>query len=1375
MGKLNLSISLELVTKALESGAQRAKNALRSLQYQAVALAGAMGATASLSGLVRTMLETARQAGKAKIILRNVSQTAREYGDNLVFLRKLSSELGIDIIGATEAYAKLAGSANAANVSIEDQQKIFRNVSKAIAAFQLSGEESKLALMAITQMMAKGKVSAEELRRQLGERMPVAMEAMARAAEVKMDELDKLLKKGAINSRDVMAQFSEHLVGLIPSLDLDNLETDLGKLKNTFTGFTEKLGVYDAYRSIVKHTTSLIQSLQESWAGLVAFLSGLGGVLSAKPIASSYRRERDKIVQDAQRASEEYISVHKDRQRKEEQLAKADEVVAKKYDELQKAQDALADNAPNAKLQKRIDSYQSALVEEKRISEELSRSEARLQSLKSISPGGVLSTNTPVSEKFEREVSKLRGHLEEYKTLTEKKTRLESEILNAKSNGGKKSDISRLEKELNRANKAIAANDQAIANSRMRINQELTKAIELEEKRRVSLSEYRVRRQEAIAQQEAKIESDKNKQLTSLDAQRAKAQQALDAAREKQEKAMEEVTQAISQEKEKREEAVMQRFQSRYRSSLTAVKNMFRTAFSQIGSIIKSALSGLAIGAVTATIGWVITKMIELYNHSKQVKSMFADYKAEMQGVNVSTDSQIIKLNALYSLYEKNKNNVGERKKIEQEISSILGLQAGELDKQIAKYGTLGNYIKEISKLKLLDKRAEAYTDANVQAQNRQQEILKEIGASGASSFDVERALSLLNVHRLIGTKKYDSALSDWIKDNGSPTNEVKELARKFQPSAFGKNLGAEYSELSKVMQDSQANLEAVTKEITELKVALNGSNASTSGASTSVESDKKDKSPLQKATEKFIEGLKELDNQKKAGHFKGVQGESDYQTRLNELANRAKEEIGGILGSNAAHNKAYQQAQQILLSTDSKYTELRAEQAKEIAKQLRLQEQGVASERDVIRLRASHAKTELEYLLGKETLTETQRERIESLKSIIKQDGELANIDRYLQDSTLELSCIRKATGMKEQEYQLALARLYVDAMKRAAQAKDATDKERNDRVQKYGKKASENLPEPKYTPRDKTFDYSKTESQILLEDKEHLEQYIAKLEEANKHTGKWTQEIEYLISKAKTIDEAFKMSKVKEDIKELRKSISQTRMQGIKNVAQAAHNLQASFRSISEAFDPENEATSWERFFSVFNSVFQITDGILSMIEMLSTLKNLTTQLTAATESLNAMNKVKTAEEIAGAGSSAAAVTASSAAKAAANTVEAKTSMAAAGANIMKAHSWMPFVGVAIAGAMIGAMIATVARSGNSIPRYANGGIVPGTSYNGDRQLAYVNSGELILNTAQQGHLASALRGGQSKKIEVNVVGELRGKDVLKLVQSAERKANR
>lgn len=61
------------------------------------------------------------------------------------------------------------------------------------------------------------------------------------------------------------------------------------------------------------------------------------------------------------------------------------------------------------------------------------------------------------------------------------------------------------------------------------------------------------------------------------------------------------------------------------------------------------------------------------------------------------------------------------------------------------------------------------------------------------------------------------------------------------------------------------------------------------------------------------------------------------------------------------------------------------------------------------------------------------------------------------------------------------------------------------------------------------------------------------------------------------------------------------------------------------------------------------------------------------------------------------------------------------------------IPFVGAAMAVAAVTSLITAMA----AIPKFANGGIVGGSSYFGDKLLARVNSGELILNKKQQANL--------------------------------------
>lgn len=52
-----------------------------------------------------------------------------------------------------------------------------------------------------------------------------------------------------------------------------------------------------------------------------------------------------------------------------------------------------------------------------------------------------------------------------------------------------------------------------------------------------------------------------------------------------------------------------------------------------------------------------------------------------------------------------------------------------------------------------------------------------------------------------------------------------------------------------------------------------------------------------------------------------------------------------------------------------------------------------------------------------------------------------------------------------------------------------------------------------------------------------------------------------------------------------------------------------------------------------------------------------------------------------------------------------------------------------------------------------FATGGIVPGTSYRGDKVAAQVNSGEMILNAAQQGNLWNMINGGTGGGINMPI----------------------
>lgn len=105
------------------------------------------------------------------------------------------------------------------------------------------------------------------------------------------------------------------------------------------------------------------------------------------------------------------------------------------------------------------------------------------------------------------------------------------------------------------------------------------------------------------------------------------------------------------------------------------------------------------------------------------------------------------------------------------------------------------------------------------------------------------------------------------------------------------------------------------------------------------------------------------------------------------------------------------------------------------------------------------------------------------------------------------------------------------------------------------------------------------------------------------------------------------------------------------------------------------------------------------------------------------------------------------------AAKKAEANANAEAAATGAASSVSSIPFVGPAMAVAAIASVLAALA----AIPKFADGGIIGGSSFLGDKMIARVNSGEMILNQSQQGRLFQMINSGNSGG-NVKVDGEIK-----------------
>ena len=104
-----------------------------------------------------------------------------------------------------------------------------------------------------------------------------------------------------------------------------------------------------------------------------------------------------------------------------------------------------------------------------------------------------------------------------------------------------------------------------------------------------------------------------------------------------------------------------------------------------------------------------------------------------------------------------------------------------------------------------------------------------------------------------------------------------------------------------------------------------------------------------------------------------------------------------------------------------------------------------------------------------------------------------------------------------------------------------------------------------------------------------------------------------------------------------------------------------------------------------------------------------------------------------------------------------------------VISAHAGIPFVGIALGLAGVAAIIAAM----SSMPKYATGVIVPGTSFTGDKVPALLNSGEMILNGSQQSNLFRMLNSGLYGSLSQKITPS--GNDDIRLYSDVEIKGDR
>ena len=168
----------------------------------------AVGAAAIYAG--KACFDSALAADRLNKAYGAIEGSSTGARQQLKFLYDESNRLGMQFQDSAAA-AKGFFAAGKGTTLEGDLHRIYSGVSEAGSALSLSKDEMSGVFLALGQMMSKGKVQAEELRGQLGERLPGAFTLAAKSMGVTTAELDKMLEQGQVLAEDLLPKLADAL------------------------------------------------------------------------------------------------------------------------------------------------------------------------------------------------------------------------------------------------------------------------------------------------------------------------------------------------------------------------------------------------------------------------------------------------------------------------------------------------------------------------------------------------------------------------------------------------------------------------------------------------------------------------------------------------------------------------------------------------------------------------------------------------------------------------------------------------------------------------------------------------------------------------------------------------------------------------------------------------------------------------------------------------------------------------------------------------------------------------------------------------------------------------------------------------------------
>lgn len=181
------------------------------------------------------------------------------------YVKAQADRIGIEFDRAARGYAKFSAAATLAGRSRQEIRFIWEAFAEVGRVANLSADDLDGVFKALEQITSKGKIQAEELRGQLGDRLFGAFQVAAKALKDQFPDLDKAMQNGMVTSEQLVAiaeQYRKTVADQLPAATA-GLAAQQARYTNSVLDFklaVADAGWADAFANALREITAALKS-----------------------------------------------------------------------------------------------------------------------------------------------------------------------------------------------------------------------------------------------------------------------------------------------------------------------------------------------------------------------------------------------------------------------------------------------------------------------------------------------------------------------------------------------------------------------------------------------------------------------------------------------------------------------------------------------------------------------------------------------------------------------------------------------------------------------------------------------------------------------------------------------------------------------------------------------------------------------------------------------------------------------------------------------------------------------------------------------------------------------------------------------------------